>query len=189
MLVIRLSRTGRNKYPTYRIVAAEQARAATGKFISILGHYNPHTKELVIKTDEISRYLGNGAQPSNSVIKLLAREKVELPKWVELKTRQRAPKKEVIAPAEPVAAATSDEVAPEAETETPVKTEPVESVVATAETNAEATSDNAKPQDQAETADDEAAEVKAAETASDTAAEVAQAAAEPTESAASKKSE
>ena len=73
MLSIRLARTGRNKYPTYRIVAAESARAATGKFVAVLGHYNPHTKELVIKKEEASHYLNNGAQPSNSVIKLLQR--------------------------------------------------------------------------------------------------------------------
>ena len=71
MLVIRLARTGRNKYPTYRIVAAESARAATGRFIAVLGNYNPHTKELSLKTDEIKRHMSNGAQPSNTVIKLL----------------------------------------------------------------------------------------------------------------------
>jgi small subunit ribosomal protein S16 len=97
LLVIRLARTGRNKYPTYRIVAAEAARAATGQFIAVLGNYNPHTKELSLKTDEIKRHLGNGAQPSNTVVKLLQREKVELPSWVKLKTK--APKK-TDAPAE-----------------------------------------------------------------------------------------
>lgn len=97
MLVIRLARVGRNKYPTYRIVAAESARAATGKFVSVLGHYNPHTKELVIKKDDVTRYLSNGAQPSNTVIKLLQREKVELPAWAKLKVK--APKA-TTAPAE-----------------------------------------------------------------------------------------
>ena len=90
MLVIRLARTGRNKYPTYRIVAAESARAATGRHIAVLGNYNPHTKELNLKTDDIKKHLGNGAQPSNTVVKLLQREKVELPAWVKLKTK--APK-------------------------------------------------------------------------------------------------
>lgn len=87
MLVIRLARTGRAKYPTYRIVAAESARTATGKFVAILGHYNPHTKEIVLKRDEIAQRLANGAQPSNTVVKLLMREKVELPSWVKLKTK------------------------------------------------------------------------------------------------------
>lgn len=87
MLVIRLARTGRTKYPTYRIVAAESARAATGKFVEVLGHYNPHTKELVIKRDEITKRLSQGAQPSNTVVKLLTREKLEMPGWVKLKTK------------------------------------------------------------------------------------------------------
>lgn len=91
MLVIRLARTGRTKYPTYRIVAAESARAATGKFVEVLGHYNPHTKELVINHESVEKRLSQGAQPSNTVIKLLAREKIELPTWAKLKTK--APKK------------------------------------------------------------------------------------------------
>jgi|ERR1700683_2251327 len=92
MLTIRLARTGRNKYPTYRIVAAESARAATGKFVAVLGHYNPHTKVLVLQKDAVKTHLSHGAQPSNTVIKLLQREKIELPAWVELKTRQSKPK-------------------------------------------------------------------------------------------------
>ncbi len=112
MLVIRLARTGRTKYPTYRIVAAESARAATGKFVAVLGHYNPHTKELVIKHDEVQKHLGNGAQPSNTVTKLLMRDKVELPKWVKLKTKAA---KVVEAPAAQAAA--------EAKTEAPEVTE------------------------------------------------------------------
>jgi small subunit ribosomal protein S16 len=87
LLVIRLARAGRAKYPTYRLVAAESARAATGKFIAVLGHYNPHTKELVIKREEIQKHLANGAQPSNTVVKLLTREKVDLPGWVKLKVK------------------------------------------------------------------------------------------------------
>jgi small subunit ribosomal protein S16 len=88
LLVIRLARTGRAKYPTYRLVAAESARAATGKFVAILGHYNPHTKELVIKREEIEKRLSQGAQPSNTVVKLLKNQKLDLPKWVKLKTKQ-----------------------------------------------------------------------------------------------------
>ncbi len=91
MLVIRLARTGRTKYPTYRIVAAESARAATGKFVEVMGHYNPHTKELVINRESIKQRLSQGARPSNTVVKLLTREKIELPAWVKLKTK--APKK------------------------------------------------------------------------------------------------
>lgn len=94
MLVIRLARGGRTKYPVYRIVAAESSRAATGKFVEVLGHYNPHTKELVIKKEETIKRLSHGAQPSNSVIKLLQQEKIELPSWVKLQTKNRKPKNE-----------------------------------------------------------------------------------------------
>lgn len=93
MLVIRLSRGGRKKYPVYRIVAADKRRAATGKFVAVLGHYNPHTKDLVIKKDELKTYIGNGAKPSNAVLKLMKQEKIALPKWAKLKTRDRKPKK------------------------------------------------------------------------------------------------
>jgi small subunit ribosomal protein S16 len=112
LLVIRLARTGRTKYPTYRIVAAESARAATGKFVAVLGHYNPHTKEVVIKRDEIAKHLTNGAQPSNTVVKLLIREKVELPAWVKLKTKAPKP---VEAVAEATAAADTEVSPAEAE--------------------------------------------------------------------------
>lgn len=123
MLTIRLSRTGRNKYPTYRVVAAESARAATGKFVAVLGHYNPHTKELVLNKDEVKKHLKNGAQPSNTVIKLLQREKVELPAWAVLKTKQSKPKHEPAAEAaaeseakaEPASEAPADEPAAAAE--------------------------------------------------------------------------
>ena len=125
MLAIRLARTGRNKYPTYRIVAAESARATTGKFVAILGHYNPHTKELIIKKEETVKYISNGAQPSNTVIKLLQREKMELPKWVVLATKNKASKQTPVeAPAAKVPASNESEVeatvGETAETEAPV---------------------------------------------------------------------
>lgn len=94
MLVIRLARGGRTKYPVYRIVAAESSRAATGKFVEVLGTYNPHTKDLELKKEAIEKRLSHGAQPSNSVIKLLQREKIELPAWVKLKTKASKPKSE-----------------------------------------------------------------------------------------------
>lgn len=98
MLVIRLARGGRKKYPVYRIVAADKRRAASGKFVAVLGHYNPHTKELVIKKDELQGFIGNGAQPSNAVLKLMKQDKIDLPAWAEIKTRDRKPKKEVEEP-------------------------------------------------------------------------------------------
>lgn len=176
MLVIRLARTGRNKYPTYRIVSAESARAATGKFIAILGHYNPHTKELVLKKDEIERLIKNGAQPSNTVVKLLQKEKVTLPAWVQLKTRNKASKQDPVeettpaeAPAEDVSA---EEAAADADTIEPEVAAEAEPATVTAEAETEKV-EAAAPADVTPTAETEKAEAEAAEKASDTAAEVA----------------
>lgn len=118
MVVIRLARQGRTKYPVYRIVAAESSRAVTGKFIAVLGNYNPHTKELVINHDEAKRFLGNGAQPSNTVAKLLQRDGVELPKWVKIKTK-----------ADKKAAAAEEVTEEEAAAEAPEVEEPTEGAI------------------------------------------------------------
>lgn len=114
MLVIRLARGGRNKYPTYRIVAAEKRFAATGRYVEVLGRYNPHTKELVMDKEAIERRVGQGAQPSNTVLKLMQREGMTLPKWAKIEQKQRAPKKEVEAEATEEAAASEVEAAAEA---------------------------------------------------------------------------
>lgn len=94
MLVIRLARGGRNKYPTYRIVAAEKRFTPTGRYVEVLGRYNPHTKELVMDKEGIERRVSQGAQPSNTVLRLMVREGIELPKWAKLADKNRKPKKE-----------------------------------------------------------------------------------------------
>ncbi len=109
MLVIRLARTGRKKHASYRIVAAEKSRAATGKFVEVLGHYDPHTKQLVMDKEGIARRVGQGAQPSNTVLRLMVREGMELPKWAKVTEKQRKPKKEPeVAVAEVAADAASE---------------------------------------------------------------------------------
>lgn len=171
MLVIRLARTGRTKYPTYRIVAAESARAATGKFVQILGHYNPHTKELVIDKESTAKRLSHGAQPSNTVIKLLQREKIDLPAWAKLKTKAPKPKDEPKAEEAPAASEAGEAEAPEPETAEP---EAEERVAEAATANAADTEDNQTPMGKTETAEDTDAAADAAQAASDNAAEAAQ---------------
>lgn len=92
MVVIRLARTGRKKLALFRIVAADKRKAATGKFIEVLGRYNPHTKELVIDKKKIIEWMGKGAQPSNRVLVLLKKEGLKLPNWASIKTFDK-PKK------------------------------------------------------------------------------------------------
>jgi small subunit ribosomal protein S16 len=135
MLVIRLARVGRKKYPTYRVVAAEKSNAATGKFIEILGRYNPHTKDLALDKEGIAKRVSQGAQPSNTVLKLMVREGMELPKWAKI-AQKTSPSKNPVeetpeeAAAEAEAEIAADEAAaPEAPTEdaAPVQEEaPVE---------------------------------------------------------------
>ena len=73
MLRIRLARTGANKKPSYRVVVIERDRARDGGFVEIVGHYNPRRDpvELVLKRDRVDYWLGQGAQPSETVRSLL----------------------------------------------------------------------------------------------------------------------
>jgi small subunit ribosomal protein S16 len=164
MLVIRLARVGRSKYPTYRIVAADSARAATGRFVAQLGHYNPHTKELVLKREEIEQYMSTGAQPSNTVIKLLQREKVTLPAWVKLKTKVPKPKEAEVTEAEAAEDAGDEVIA------APVEEERVAEV---AEEAAVAAEEEAPSEEIQETAASDEAETEKAEEAEAASDEVA----------------
>ena len=73
MVVIRLRRTGKTKQPSYRLVVADKRSPRDGKFIEIIGHYNPvrQPKELVVKGDRARYWIGVGAQPSDTVARLL----------------------------------------------------------------------------------------------------------------------
>lgn len=95
MLVIRLARTGKKHQAYYRIVVADKRSAVGAKFIEILGNYDPHAKNLSLDKEKLGQYISNGAQPSNSVAKILKAEKVELPKWVKIVEKKKAPKKAV----------------------------------------------------------------------------------------------
>lgn len=71
---IRLARRGSKKHPTYRIVVADSRRARDGRFIESIGFYNPQTDPSTIDVDEAKarEWLKNGAQPSDTVRKLLS---------------------------------------------------------------------------------------------------------------------
>jgi len=157
MQVIRLSRTGRHKYPLYRIVTADKRRAATGNYIDVLGHYNPHTKELVIRKEELATAISHGAQPSNAVLKLMQKEGIELPKWASIETRNRKPRKAEEPAAEKAEAALEGKAKAEAadgDTKTAGDDEVATEAAAEAEVSEPEKTDDGTP---AETADAEAA--------------------------------
>lgn len=73
MVRIRLRRVGARNQPSYRIVAADKESPRDGKFLETLGHYNPRTEPSTVSVDEarLFHWLGNGAQPSDAVVKVL----------------------------------------------------------------------------------------------------------------------
>lgn len=73
MVRLKLRRQGKKKQPTYRLVAADSHSPRDGRFIEILGHYNPRTEPatLVLKEERIMEWLRQGAQPTESVRQLL----------------------------------------------------------------------------------------------------------------------
>jgi small subunit ribosomal protein S16 len=73
MVRIRLARVGSKKQPSYRIIIADQHNARDGRFLEIVGHYNPRVDPPAIDMveDRIMYWLGQGAQPSEPVARML----------------------------------------------------------------------------------------------------------------------
>jgi small subunit ribosomal protein S16 len=78
MVTIRLRRTGKTKQPSYRLVIADSRSPRDGKFIEVIGHYLPvrQPKVLEVKADRARYWLGVGAQPSDTVVRLLKKVNV-----------------------------------------------------------------------------------------------------------------
>lgn len=72
MVKIRLRRVGLKNQPSYRIVAADKEKPRDGRFLEILGFYNPRTEPATIEVNEerVYDWLSKGAQPSDSVKKI-----------------------------------------------------------------------------------------------------------------------
>jgi small subunit ribosomal protein S16 len=70
---MRLTRVGSKKNPIYRVVVADSRSPRDGRFIEIVGRYNPQTEPSTIDFDEdrVKEWLSKGAQPSNTVSRLL----------------------------------------------------------------------------------------------------------------------
>lgn len=89
MLVIRLQRTGRKGHAQFRVVVQDSRRTpSSGKVVKLLGHYNPHTKQITVDKEKAQFYLDHGAQPTSRVAVLLKKEGVKLPEWVKIDTKK-----------------------------------------------------------------------------------------------------
>ena len=74
-VTIRLRREGSTKRPAYRVVVTDSRSPRDGRFIEIIGHYNPLTQPPTVKIDraKAQAWIAKGAQPSNTVKRLMAR--------------------------------------------------------------------------------------------------------------------
>jgi len=72
---IRLARVGATKQPAYRVVVIDSRSPRDGRALEIIGHYNPRTEpiELQIDAEKASRWLSQGARPSDTVERLFRR--------------------------------------------------------------------------------------------------------------------
>ena len=138
-LKIRLSRGGSKKRPFYRIVVAEAASPRDGRYVERVGHYNPMVAKddetrLVVNGERISYWLGQGAQATERVQKLLASVELmepvkmrEQPKKAAFGKKRAEREAEAAAAAEEAAAAAAEaEAAAAAEAAAPAEEAPAE---------------------------------------------------------------
>lgn len=78
MLMIRLSRIGKKRQPAYRVVVIEKTRPRDGRFVEIVGTYDPLKNPAIVKLDaeRVKYWLGCGAQPSDTVRSFLRNQKI-----------------------------------------------------------------------------------------------------------------
>lgn len=126
MLTIRLQRTGKKNKPEFRIILAEKTAAASKKFVEVLGHYNPRTKDFGIKNQErLTYWIEQHVQMSPTAHNLLVNHKLLDQKKVRAFNVPKKPvpaveaTPEVKAEEAPVAEAPSEEAIPEVVAETP----------------------------------------------------------------------
>lgn len=166
MLSIRMKRLGRKGHPTYRVVVQDSRQAPTsGKYVALLGSYDPHTKQSSIVKDKAELYLKNGAQPSDRVVALFKAEKIALPKWVKQPIKKE---KSLRNPDKLRKNRPAEEAAPK-EAEAPEPSEEASPAEPTPKDQEEAKPEEPKADEQTEQQNEE--EAKSSETAEDTPAE------------------
>jgi small subunit ribosomal protein S16 len=81
MLSIRLKRVGTTKKPHYRVVVADSRAWRDGRFVEVLGHYDPRRQPAVVKidTDRARYWIDKGARPSETVASLLKQQGAAAP--------------------------------------------------------------------------------------------------------------
>ncbi len=93
MVKIRLTRTGRKNYANYKIVVTPHTKARDSKVIEHVGFYNPHSKQLEVNGERVQYWLSVGAQPSETVKRLLVKKDVIKAEKSERKFNKKPGKK------------------------------------------------------------------------------------------------
>jgi small subunit ribosomal protein S16 len=96
MVKIRLRRVGAKNRPYYRIVVADSRAPRDGAFIEIVGHYNPldDPETFTVDKEKVEKWLGNGAQPTETVARLLLKSGIiEKPQSEPEIKRRKKPEK------------------------------------------------------------------------------------------------
>jgi small subunit ribosomal protein S16 len=73
---LRLQRFGTNKRPFYRVVASESTHARDGRFLEIIGTYDPLIGKVLVDSDKVQKWINNGAQPTDTVKSLFKKYNV-----------------------------------------------------------------------------------------------------------------
>jgi small subunit ribosomal protein S16 len=76
MLKLRLKRTGKKRFPSYRLVVMENTARRDGRPIEEVGYYNPITKQSKFEVDKIQKWLNYGVQPTQTVLALLKKAEI-----------------------------------------------------------------------------------------------------------------
>lgn len=78
MVSIRLARIGKKKKPFYRVVVIEKRNPRNGRFVEIVGTYDPlkNPAEVKLDAERIKHWLGQGAQPSDTVRSFIRKQKI-----------------------------------------------------------------------------------------------------------------
>jgi small subunit ribosomal protein S16 len=84
MLAIRMQRVGRRGHAQFRMVVQDaRFNPKSGRVVAYLGSYDPHAKTAKLDGEEVSKYLENGAQPSDRAVRIIQKEGIKLPAWVK----------------------------------------------------------------------------------------------------------
>lgn len=115
MLTIRLTRVGKKKDSSFRVIVVDSKRKVkAGNYLEMVGSYDPRTNNATLESDRIKHWISVGAQPSDTVHNLLITHKVIEGKKINVLPKKTVPKKEEVAPAA---------AAPAASVETPSEAE------------------------------------------------------------------